>query len=1121
MARRRRPVVFVLVLVALLLLVAVPVGPASAAPINPASSDAGPPHVLGAARTGSAAPSAGSAPMVGCLSIPRGAPCYGALDASVVDLISNSSGSGSRFSVDISLPPAGTAPVSALTNFWVGLWVSGAPCAVDGASYLQVELFPPDSPSVSPTTPNWSVRAPVEDLVPTGSCDPLCQNASAVTSLGGVPLCEDNIVLGGGSPPSAGTGQFAPGDQLQITAWGTVAGPTPLAVWANDTSNPSESVAWSYNANDTSTGLPVFPRYDVSNGSDGGWSTPTDVAFGWTGCPSTSGLSFCNSYDGPAVAAVGLPTVTRTEFWNTSSSAMTSYPWIATASSTGGCAGAPSLPGCSDFGTFGGTGTYPGLQIVRTGGGAAWRIGGSSNEMFDYGGAGAEYAPTGVGTTLVPSETVVDSTNGSAGVATVNVTVADPRGVEAVRAETYWCTGVGPAVVQTVQPAPSPGATLANVSVVLNVSSENGPLTFWLSERSNGSSWTPGVGSNLTMTGGTGSCVVPAPAAPVFGASNVTAVAGGFRLDWTESSAGILGFTVTASPVGGGSATTLHVGDVGTSTILGLSSSLHYNLTVTARSLSGSSTTSYYLPPGASLAPFTFTATAVGGPLWHARGATGITLAMTGGATPYAVTATLGNGTTILSNTSSNLTALAVELAATVGVVTVTVSLSDANGVMFSVAPLLWDVWAGPLAPAATANAGDGALGLTWPPSISPAGPVLRYAVYLAGSASSAASAYRVGATNTSANSPYGAVEIWNSTGDTAAIPWPDNTTAYAIVVPYDAFGPGFATSPPLAVTPAPLSIGPISGGPGGPAPFTTEFSTLVTTGTNDSIDEAIYSFPGFAFLPANLTQDGPGAVWMNVSATISQLGLAVVLLHVSDVFGSTAIGTTSVWVSPGAAPSVAASASPEPAYVGVPVEFQATATGTGPFVFAWSFGDGANATGSTANHSYASAGTFTATVTVTDNGTGARSSSVVPEKVFALPRVAIVASAGPNGSESFAFHAALIGGSGNGTFAWAFGDGSTGKGENVTHDYSSPGDVIVNVTATDASLRTAFANISLSVPSTGGGGAGSSNSFPPIAQIAVVAAVAGWLVAGVLFVRERAEARRAAEDDEDEFDEP
>lgn len=1120
MQTSRAAVSAAVVLVALLLLVGLPVGSRAAPPVRSGGVLAHMPPLAHASSGGAERGLAGMAPMVACLGVPRGAPCYASTDQPVVDLISNASGSGSRFTLTIRLPGAGTNPASALANFWVGLWVTGAPCSVDSAAYLKVQLFPPDSPSISPLSPNWTVRAPVEDLAPSGSCDPLCQNATSVTSVGGVPVCEDNIVRGGGAPPSPSTGSFAPGDQVRITVWGSAGSPSPLSAWANDTTRPSESVVWSYNGNDTTTGLSISPRYDVSNDSDGGWSTPTDVAFGWTDCPSAPGVSVCNSYDGPAVGAVGLPTATGAEFWNGSSASMESYPWIATASTSGACAGTPPMPPCSNFQALSGTGVYPSLQIVRSGTGSAWRVGGSTNVVSDYGGAAAEFAPSGVATALVPSDVLVASANGSAGTATVNLTAADPRGVEAVRAETYWCNGVGPALVQASAAPAVPGATLSNLSVVLNVSSENGLLTYWVSERANGSTWTPWAPSNLTMTGGTGNCVVPPPSAPGFGSANVSAVAGGYRLNWTESSAGISGFTVNAKPLSAGVSTVEQLGDVGSATILGLSPSEHYNLTVTAQSLERSTSASSVLPSGTPLAPLSFTVGAVGGPIWHGSPSTKVNVTISGGAAPYQILANLGNGTTVRSNTSLNATAVPVVDGSAVGVVSAQLTVTDADGVVASVAPLVWDVWTGPLAPSAKLNAGDGAVGVTWTPSVSPAAPVLGYVVYLTSDPVAPSSAYRVGDDNTSASSPLGAVEVWNSTSDALSVLWPDNVTVYAVVVPVDVYGSGFATAPALSATPAPISIGPISGGPGGPAPFTAQYSTLVTTGTNDSIDEAVYSFPGFAFLPANTTPDGPRAVWMNVTATISTLGLDVILLHVSDAFGGTAIGATSVWVSTGAAPGVSAQANPAPAYVGVVVKFQASATGTGPFAYDWTFGDGTNGTGSTANHSYGTAGTFTATVVVTDNGTGARTSAVVPETVYTLPRVAIVVSPGPDGSESFAFHGLLYGGAGNGSFVWAFGDGSTGRGENVTHDYTSPGDVIVNVTATDASLRTAFGNISVAVPSTGGGGSGSGSTFSPIAEVAIVAAAAGWLVAAVLIVRSRADARAAAEDDDDEFDE-
>ncbi|HKV90242.1 MAG TPA: hypothetical protein VJQ43_03490, partial [Thermoplasmata archaeon] len=165
-----------------------------------------------------------SAPQISCLAVPRSVPCAAGPDRPVVDLISNSSDSGARFQVGVTLPPASADSASVQSSFWVGLWVSGAPCSIDGASYLSITLYPPFSPAVSPASPDWVAQVPVVDLVPSGSCDPLCQNASAQTGIGGVPACEDNIVVGGGWPSSPNVGHFAPGDRLSLSAWGDTNG---------------------------------------------------------------------------------------------------------------------------------------------------------------------------------------------------------------------------------------------------------------------------------------------------------------------------------------------------------------------------------------------------------------------------------------------------------------------------------------------------------------------------------------------------------------------------------------------------------------------------------------------------------------------------------------------------------------------------------------------------------------------------------------------------------------------------------------------------------------------------------------------------------------------------------
>jgi hypothetical protein len=87
-----------------------------------------------------------------------------------------------------------------------------------------------------------------------------------------------------------------------------------------------------------------------------------------------------------------------------------------------------------------------------------------------------------------------------------------------------------------------------------------------------------------------------------------------------------------------------------------------------------------------------------------------------------------------------------------------------------------------------------------------------------------------------------------------------------------------------------------------------------------------------------------------------------------------------------------------------------------------------------------------------------------------------------------------------------------------VTHDYLANGLYTVGVVATDASLRSAHANLTLSVVLSGSssnGGAG-NGEFSPLADALIAVAVAGWAVAIVLLVR-RAPAEDDDEDDDDE----
>ena len=138
---------------------------------------------------------------------------------------------------------------------------------------------------------------------------------------------------------------------------------------------------------------------------------------------------------------------------------------------------------------------------------------------------------------------------------------------------------------------------------------------------------------------------------------------------------------------------------------------------------------------------------------------------------------------------------------------------------------------------------------------------------------------------------------------------------------------------------------------------------------------------------------------------------------------------------------------------------------------YLWDFGDGTPVgSGAQTAHTYTKGGTYHVTLTVTDNigQTGSKTADVFADIANILPTAAFSGSCTTltcsiNGSASSDPDGSIV------SYAWDFGDDTTGSGASPSHAYASAGTYSVNLTVTDDSGGTASVtdNVTATAPVT------------------------------------------------------
>ena len=247
-----------------------------------------------------------------------------------------------------------------------------------------------------------------------------------------------------------------------------------------------------------------------------------------------------------------------------------------------------------------------------------------------------------------------------------------------------------------------------------------------------------------------------------------------------------------------------------------------------------------------------------------------------------------------------------------------------------------------------------------------------------------------------------------------------------------------------------------------GTTPFVVIFDASNSTDVGSGIASVIWDFG-----------DGTTGTEIAETHTYNNPGSYNVTLTVTDFYGNTGYDTVTIIANEPEAPTAK--------IVTVPAD----PTGSAPFTvyfdaykseseaeiisYNWDFGDGSSATGVTKSHTYSNIGTYTAILTVTDSN-GKKGYDSVKIEVKKAPIAVINTTPDPpTGVAPFTVYFDAYEStseSGIVSYAWDFGDGSTGgTGITTSHTYSGGADnytAIVILTITDANGYKAYDSVEI-----------------------------------------------------------